>query len=258
VKQNDGSVFPNIHFEDVLITPEGARNMETSKKAKEPLKFQGEQAVDELHLHSSAVRRSPGMMMENQGEARDAAETQLGVRPGQLDKISAGVFIAYDTGKSIALAGRKTCCVGRVLNVSKAEQAVIVHKHKPVSDGHLLLKWEPVFHEDGAEVLGTGSKPSEITVPVKQILEIIQLHDGTISHAAGRALHKRGYGFDDEGFRVDCGMSLARSSDRGDRLEALMRTLGGPFSVNLSGANNSVGIAQFADGRSAAKLHWDS
>ena len=31
-----------------------------------------------------------------------------------------------------------------------------------------------------------------------------------------------------------------------------------PFSVNLSGANNSVGIAQFADGRSAAKLHWDS
>ena len=104
MKQNDGIVIPNIHLEDVLITPEGARNMETSKKAKEPLKFQSEQAVDELHLDSSAVRRSLGMMMENQGEARDAAETQLGVRPGQLDKISAGVFIAYDTGKSIALA----------------------------------------------------------------------------------------------------------------------------------------------------------
>ena len=66
---------------------------------------------------------------------------------------------------------------------------------------------------------------SEVTVPVKQILEVIQLHDGTISHAAGRCLHKRGYGFDDEGFRVDCGMSTARSSDHGDRLESLMRTL---------------------------------
>ena len=36
-----------------------------------------------------------------------------------------------------------------------------------------------------------------------------------------------------------------------------MRTLGCPFSVSLSGANK-YGIAEFADGRSAAKLHWDS
>ena len=56
----------------------------------------------------------------------------------------------------------------------------------------------PVFIEDGAEVLGSGTKPSEVSIDAKRVLVVVQLHDGVMSHAAARRLERMGYGFQSE------------------------------------------------------------
>jgi hypothetical protein len=82
---------------------------------------------------------------------------------------------------------------------------LIVHKHRPESDGRLRLKWIPVFIQGGVEELGSGSKPSEEVVEFNRIIGNVQLHDGVISHAAARYLDKLGYTFDPKQFAYEQG-----------------------------------------------------
>ena len=42
----------------------------------------------------------------------------------------------------------------KVLNISKAESSLVVHQYKPISDGHLRVKWTPVYVDGEGEVLG--------------------------------------------------------------------------------------------------------
>ena len=55
----DGPVLADVQLEDALLVPENARNLE-----KQPLEFEEEDAV----YLSSDPKRSPGMMLEDQGE----------------------------------------------------------------------------------------------------------------------------------------------------------------------------------------------
>ena len=74
------------------------------------------------------------------------------------------------------------------------DASVVVHRYKPVTDGHLRLYWQLLFTGgSGIEVLGSGSTTSTETVPVKRILFPVQLHDGEISHAAARRLGHAGF-----------------------------------------------------------------
>ena len=94
------------------------------------------------------------MMIEDDGQAVRSAKEALGPRPGKLEKLSAGMFIAYSMAVTRT---RKVCAVGKVLSVSKREANVTVHQYGPVSDGHLRLHWKPLFWEGGVLAFGSGA-----------------------------------------------------------------------------------------------------
>ncbi len=89
------------------------------------------------------------MMLEDKGAKVE--EYQKNFRPGKLEKISTGNFIAY-----VAVHESKQCGIGKVLSIYRAEAVVIIHKYRLVSDCRLRLYWTPVYVENGMEVLGTG------------------------------------------------------------------------------------------------------
>ena len=121
---------------------------------------------------------------------------------GKLDKLSAGQYIAY----SLSRPG-KVCTVGRVWTITRAEASIVVHKHKPSTDGRLRVKWRPVFtaqtEAGGHEVLDAGAAPSLEQITVQQVLAVVQLHDGVMSHAAARRLDKAGWTLDREELHVE-------------------------------------------------------
>ena len=164
-------------MEDLVLVPEHAVDLE-----REPLVMLHQQDVDRDTLDA---RRSLGQMLET--SSRD--EVSAGPKPGKLDKLAAGQMVAYAADKP-----SKSCSVGKVWTITRAEAAVVVQRHKPASDGRLRVKWRPVFLADaeagGHEVLDSGDKPSLEKVPVKRIICQIQLHDGVMSHAAARKLDK--------------------------------------------------------------------
>ena len=71
-----------------------------------------------------------------------------------------------------------------------------MHQYRPISDNQLRLYWQPVYVEDGVEVIGGGSTPSTVTVPVQRLLFPVRLHDGVLSHAAARRLDFLGYRYE--------------------------------------------------------------
>ena len=179
----------NIHLEDVILVPENARNLE-----KDPLVFEEEDTT--LMLDSTEVRRSPGMMIEDQGKAVEAQaelfgqakkKAKEGSSPEKLKHVQTGNFVVY-----LLVDKSKQVTVGKVTAVSRQEQTVIVHRYKPVTDNRLRLYWLPVFVEEGQEVLGSGSQPSTETVGIERLLFPVQLHDGVLGHAAARRLDRRG------------------------------------------------------------------
>ena len=192
VKQADGTLLKDVHTENALLVPPGAQNFED---------FEGDPLFEEeldLPAESAERRRSPGMMLEDHGKSVREAEQALGPRPAKLTGLAGGVTIAYQSFPSHPPADHKgrTCSVGKVLEVSRIEQEVIVHQYAPTKDAHLLLKWEPLYVEQGTLVFGSGSHPSTEKVARKSVLEIVQLHSGVMSHAAMRRIESRGFEFD--------------------------------------------------------------
>ena len=90
--------------------------------------------------------------------------------------------------------------MGKVLNVSKPDAALTVHKHAPVSDGRLRLKWKPIYIEGGALTIGTGTERHTETVMVKHVICVAHLNDGVRSHSIARRLDNMHYTFDDTEF----------------------------------------------------------
>ena len=122
---------------------ENARNIE-----KAPMVFEDDDAI----AFNFDPKRSPGMMIEDRGQRlRDLTEVQEEIaknrrmNPGKMEKLVTGMSVVYmAAARLLDLKGKpKACCVGKVMNVSRAEAAVVVHCHRPVSDGHLRLQWNP-------------------------------------------------------------------------------------------------------------------
>ena len=152
-------------MEDLQAVPDSTLDLES----RDPLIFLDE--PDELVMADAEERRSPGQMIEDQGRLAKSRQ-KAGMKPGKLEKTLTGNFIAYK-----ALTLKKVCLIGMVKNVSTMEAQVLVHRYAPVSDGHLRLKWMPIFDHNGEEVLGSGDKPSEEVVSETRIIDTVVLND---------------------------------------------------------------------------------
>ena len=103
VKKPDGTILENIHLEDVLVVPERARSLE-----KEPFEFTDD--ADELNLDAVDKRRSPGMMLEDQGQKVKEHDEHFKMKPGKLEKIMTGNHIVYLVAESKRSAQLAKCC----------------------------------------------------------------------------------------------------------------------------------------------------
>ena len=192
LRRLDGTIVEEAHLEDVVVVPEEATNIERT-----PLEFQEGGGDPD---REDDRRRSPGQMMSE--SSPEAESSELRRRGGKLDKLSVGQYVAYDAG----LPG-KVCKIGRVVAIIRAEAEVAVHKHRPVTDGRLRVKWVPLFvtspEEGGQEREGVEGRPSVENVAVKCVLATVQLHDSVMSHAAARRLDRAGWRLDKGSARVD-------------------------------------------------------
>ena len=202
IRKPDGTMVYEVHLEDVLVVPDSIKNLER----REPISFADE--PDELVLDNPDDRRSPGRMIEDEGGRRREIENMTKMKPGKLEKLAAGNHMAYAGLERKS----KTCHVGKITNISRAESVVVVHKYKPVSDGMLRLKWIPSFIEGGAEVLGTGSSANLEQVDVQRIIMPVVLHDGVLGHAAARHLDSQGYKFEERDLTLEQGALELRPS----------------------------------------------
>jgi len=187
VRRPDGVLLKDVHAENILLLPDASHDLES----KEPWQAEDDDAVLDVDC-----RRSPGQMIEDDGQQvadRLAADT---TKPGKLSRIFPNTYIAYKSLRpNKADIFKRLCEVGRVLNVSKVESSVVVHVHKPLSEGRLRVKWIPVYVVEGSEVLGSGTEALTVQVEAQRILFPVQLHDGVLSHAAARRLDNGDYGF---------------------------------------------------------------
>ena len=97
----------------------------------------------------------------------------------------------------------KKCSVGKVITVSRQENLIIVHRYRPLADGRLRVRWLPAFTVGGYEVLGEGDVAAKENVKAGQIVSIIELNDGVVSHAASRKLDNAGWRYDETELALD-------------------------------------------------------
>ena len=89
----------------------------------------------------------------------------------------------------------KACSVGKAMNVSCVEAAIVVHCHRPLSDGRLRVQGKPVFIENGVQVLSSSSILLKERVEARRILYPVQLLDGVLPHRVFRQLDNMGFRF---------------------------------------------------------------
>jgi len=148
------------------------------------------------------------MLVEGQGKEEELARESENFRKkhagSKLEKLTAGVYIVYAKQEP-----DKLCLVGRVWTVVKAQAEVVVHRHAPLTDGRLRVKWVPLFvkgaedrDQPGEEGPSTeNAKPSLENVQVKRVLTAVQMHDGVLGHAVARRLHRAGWRLDESQLR---------------------------------------------------------
>jgi hypothetical protein len=193
-----------------------------------------------LHPDEHTGERSLGDMLDAAEPEVNTGVTDRRIRQGKFAKITVHGFVAFKG------AGRKTVRVGRVTNISKAAGEVVLHRYKPVSDGRMRVKWEPVFIIDGQEVLSQGNTALLETVPFSKIMMIVQLNDGTMSHAAARRLDTNGYMFEGEAV-VNIVMKVPQkvADSTAIRVEDFMRAVGYVPECE----EDPAGVAWLNDGR---------
>jgi len=118
---------------------------------------------------------------------------------GKLAKLGAGQFVAYCNSHPKL----KKCRVGKVVTLSRQQNLIIVHRYRPLADGRLRVRWLPAFTIGGDEFLGEGDVPVKEHVKAEQIVSIIDLHDGVVSHAASRKLDNAGWRYDETELTLD-------------------------------------------------------
>ena len=156
-----------VHAEDVVTLPAAVEPLE----GREALSFDPER---------EEARRSPGEMAE--------ADPGPVFGTGKLSRIAVRQHIAYSVGNV------RLCRFGRVVSLQHASGAVTVHRHGAISDGRLRGLWKPVMiHAEGQEVLGSageGEKAALEQVLAKQIICVVELHSGVLSHSVANRLDR--------------------------------------------------------------------
>ena len=80
------------------------------------------------------------------------------------------------------------------MSLQHASGSVAVHRHGAISDGRLRALWKPVMVDsEGQEVLGSagqGEKAALEQVLAKQIICVVKLHSGVLSHSAANRLDR--------------------------------------------------------------------
>ena len=103
--------------------------------------------------------------------------------------------MAYATGQR----EEKRCTIGRVWSLDWGAGSVVVHRRAPRMDARLRLKWEPLSESSAAQGGAERAAPKALAqpslekVPAAQLLLVVQLHDGVISHASARRLDRAGW-----------------------------------------------------------------
>ena len=115
---------------------------------------------------------------------------------------SVGGLVAYTSVPKV-----KKCRIGQVRKVFRPDQTVLVHRFLPISDGRLRVAWMPAYvSTEGTEVVEPGSNPSQETVTVQQLVMIVQLSSGVLSHAAARKLDRANWRLDEQGIQHEAGV----------------------------------------------------
>ena len=89
----------------------------------------------------------------------------------------------------------------------------------------MRIKWEPVYHEGGTEVIGSGANASTENVEVSKIIDLVQLHDGVLGAAAARRLDKKNYSWQDDVLDTTIeagGIAVIESSAHTDAVQNLI------------------------------------
>ncbi len=158
---------------------------------------------DEADPTREPVVRSPGQMIE---DSQDNKDQEIGPVPlhqkqvdGKLARLGVGQFVAYcNTHPKLG-----KCRVGKVVTLSRQEHLIIVHRYRPLADGRLRVRWVPTYSVGGDEVIGEGDIPAKENVKAKEIVSILELHDGVVSHAASRKLDNAGWRYDETGLSLE-------------------------------------------------------
>ena len=106
VRRTDGTLVKDVHAENVVVVPDSVRDLE-----RRELNFENED--DPLIIHDIDRKRSPGQMIEDDGEEVRRQEKAVPTT-GRMDKVQVGGYVAYQTFKGTSGDRyRRTCSVER-------------------------------------------------------------------------------------------------------------------------------------------------
>ena len=90
-KLKNGEIIKDVHLENLLLVPRNARNLEVD-----------DLVFDEVDESITPSRRSPGMMIEDQGKEVKEVADMIRRKPGKLEdiRINPGNYVAYDKNET--------------------------------------------------------------------------------------------------------------------------------------------------------------
>ena len=202
-----------VHLEDVIILQDDACDPERELSLED-------EGVDDTERRN----RSPGEMLEQKGNKQ---QDQRLKKPGagKLTKLTIGQFIAY-AGVGHA---NKMLRIGKVVAITRAEGIVGVHRFRPISDGRLRIRWEPLMLKDAYN----AENPVLENIHARQIVTVVQLHDGIVSHAAARRLDRAGWKLDESDLVEEAALEESIPVGSLQRLGELFEGLRGAGSFSI-------------------------
>ena len=89
---------------------------------------------------------------EKETKAPVTAKGRVLVGAGKLAKLTVGQFCAYQQGQGSS-DGIRRLRIGKVVNITRSESSVVVHRYRPLNDSRLRVRWIPLeVSVNGAEV----------------------------------------------------------------------------------------------------------
>ena len=73
-------------------------------------------------------------------DARKPARVRKVTQTVRFENLNPGMFAAYRTS-----VRAKSCLIGKVLNVSRLEESMVVHVYKALPSDDLRIHWTPKF-----------------------------------------------------------------------------------------------------------------